>query len=200
MAAIGHLLPRRGAAICLLLAGAGVSAAAQSPPARRLLALNAATPYVEAELAPIRLPYVAPANVAIPNDLQALVTTMLRHSPTFRRQCLRIGRSSHLAVSIDLGLVPAAGSDDAAVTRVVRRDDGRVEAFVRIGALGDPVTLLAHEFEHILEQIDGVDLAGMASRPGTGVSADPASGRFETERAIAAGQRAAKEVSDAGGR
>jgi hypothetical protein len=199
MAAIGHFLLRRGAAICLLLAGAGVSATAQSPPARRLLAMNAATPYVEAELAPIRLPDQVPANVVIPRDLRALVTTMLRHSPTFRRQCLRIGRSSHLAVSIDVGLVPA-GSDDAAVTRVVRSGDGRVEAFVRIGALGDPVTLIAHEFEHILEQIDGVDLAGMASRPGTGVSADPASGRYETERAIAAGQRAAKEVSDAGGR
>ena len=69
-----------------------------------------------------------------------------------------------------------------------------MEADVQLGPSADPVKLIAHEFEHILEQLDGVDLASMATRVATGVHMVPGSGHFETERAIAAGRQVASEV------
>jgi len=55
--------------------------------------------------------------------------------------------------------------------------------------------LIAHEFEHIIEQLDGVDLPLMASRTASGVHRVPGSEHFETDRAIAAGHRVSEEVS-----
>jgi hypothetical protein len=82
-----------------------------------------------------------------------------------------------------------------ALTRIVRRPGGMMEAGVQIGPIGDPALLIAHEFEHILEQLDGVDLPSMATRTATGVRLVRGSGHFETERAIAAGKRVAEEVN-----
>jgi hypothetical protein len=56
------------------------------------------------------------------------------------------------------------------------------------------VLLIAHEFEHILEQLDEVDLPSMAARPATGVHTVPGSDHFETDRAIAAGRAVRAEV------
>ncbi len=69
---------------------------------------------------------------------------------------------------------------------------------MEVGYLGEPILLIAHEFEHILEQLDGVDLPSMAARPATGVHAVASSGRFETDRAIAAGRQVEREVFDSG--
>ena len=153
-------------------------------------------PYVEDEPAFTRLSDRPPANIAIPDTLRATVASMLRESPTFRRQCQRIASTPNLEVVVNRNLLPAS-HEAVAFTRVTRRPDGAVEATVQIGALGDDVTLLAHEFEHIIEQLDGVDLAAMASQPDTGVYLHAASGQFETERATAAGRRVAREVDDA---
>ena len=59
------------------------------------------------------------------------------------------------------------------------------------------IELIAHEFEHILEQLDSVDLAAMAARSGTGVRAVSELGHFETDRAIAAGRRVESEMASA---
>lgn len=53
--------------------------------------------------------------------------------------------------------------------------------------------MLAHEFEHVLEQIEGVRLADEADLPGTGVQR-VSGGAFETARARAAGKAAEAEV------
>ena len=91
-------------------------------------------------------------------------------------------------------MLPGMAPDEA-MTRIVRRPDGVIDAGVQVGSAGDPVLLIAHEFEHILEQLDGVDLPSMAARPATGVRLVSGSGHFETERAIAAGRRVADEVT-----
>ena len=52
---------------------------------------------------------------------------------------------------------------------------------------------LAHEFEHLIEQLDGVDLRALAKE---GEARRLPDGAFETERAIAAGQQVAGEVVD----
>jgi len=135
-----------------------------------------------------------PPNVTVPSSFADLVDVMLRSSPTFRAQCSRIGRAGRLHVTVERSL---SASPQAAVTHLTRLDNGRLQAEVELGLFGDPVLLIAHEFEHIIEQLDGVDLGAMADRSGTGVRADSRTGQFETERAIAIGKRVAREVSGA---
>jgi hypothetical protein len=68
----------------------------------------------------------------------------------------------------------------------VRARDGRIAATVEIKALLDPVKLIAHEIEHVIEQLDGVDLRAKAALPNTGVRLCD-DGAYETTRAIRAG-------------
>ena len=56
----------------------------------------------------------------------------------------------------------------------------------------DAAELIAHELEHILEQLDGVDLQAQA---GNGVVWKAGDGAFETRRAIEAGRRVAREIT-----
>src|SRR4029077_6085077 len=168
----------------LFLSLAALPCAAQS----RLVAMNIARPYVDDAPAFVRGTPSVPGNVEIPDGLQPIMQSMLRYSSTFRRQCARIGRAPDLEVVVQRGMLPATAKEGA-VTRMARRGDGRLEADVLIDALGDSVMLIAHEFEHIIEQLDGVDLAAMAARSATGVSEREKDGQFETERAAAAGRR-----------
>jgi hypothetical protein len=168
-----------------------------SEPAQQLISFNGVFPYTDD--APAAAPPIQPANVVIPDGLRVTVAAMLRGSPTFRRQCARIGRTAGLRVVVTRSLLsgwPAGG----ALTRITRVAGGRLIADVQLGHAGDHVTLLAHEFEHILEQLDGVDLAAMAARPGTGVRELPHARGFETERAIAVGRQVAGEVLRGGTR
>jgi hypothetical protein len=78
---------------------------------------------------------------------------------------------------------------------MTRKANGAVAAFVDIGPLHDTVELIAHEFEHIIEQLDGIDLAARAALPHTGVSSvGPVADMFETERAKLVGLKVASEV------
>ena len=57
------------------------------------------------------------------------------------------------------------------------------------------VELIAHELEHVIEQLDGVDLAAKLRRPNSGVYATGDSGNlFETTRAKRVGFQVAREV------
>ena len=160
-------------------------------PAQQLISFYSVFPYTEDALPPNRV--IEPANVVIPDGVRATVSAMLRASPTFRRQCARIDRTSALSVIVTRSL--AAGRSGAgAFTRITRAPDGRIVAEIELSPSGDDVTLLAHEFEHILEQLDGVDLAAMAARSGTGVRHLLHPPGFETERAIAIGRQVADEV------
>jgi len=138
-------------------------------------------------------PAGVPPNLVVPTVYRPIVAEMFRYSPTFRRQCGRLARASDLRVDLTPSLQPGLPPGEA-LTRIVRRG-GVIDAGVQIGPIGDPALLIAHEFEHILEQLDGVDLPSMAARAATGVRLVRGSGHFETERAIAAGRRVAEEVS-----
>ena len=163
-------------------------------PARQILALNAARPYVENETAADTGTLTVPANIVTASAAyRAELAAMLRFSPTFRRQCIRIAHASYLRVLVQRSLQTDVRSDGA-LTRISRTAQGGLEADVQIGVSGDPILLIAHEFEHILEQLDDVDLPAMAERSGTGVRALAQLGHFETDRAIAAGLRVAEEV------
>lgn len=181
------------AALCL---AASVTAAAddQAEHARSTASVSIGAPiaheYVDdeagvAEDRDARLPH----NVTI-SWYEIPLASMLRWSPTFRRQCARIAAAPQLRVSVVPSIVPS----DRTLTRFAFNRDGSVQADVTVGPERNPVESLAHEFEHILEQLDGVDLASMAHRRATGVYATPGGERFETERALAAGRQVAREV------
>jgi hypothetical protein len=63
-----------------------------------------------------------------------------------------------------------------------------------IGSLDDQVELIAHELEHVIEQLDGVDLHARATLPETGVRSLDEDAGFETIRAVRAGRAASEEV------
>lgn len=148
--------------------------------------------YVAAEAIPRQLP--APPNLVMPEMYRPLVESMLRDSPTFRRQCIRIAGETALTVHLTIGS-PWQRSDLRAITRMRRKPNGALTAFVHIGPLDNTVELIAHEFEHIIEQLDGVDLAAHAALPHTGVTAvGPVTDIFETKRAKLVGLKVASEV------
>jgi hypothetical protein len=152
--------------------------------------------YVEDEnILPEHLVAQLPSNVTISDAYADTVQTMLRSSATFRRQCARLGAARSLTVTVAPTILPNPQATQA-LTRIVVRRDGSMHAEVNIGTLGNAVELLPHEFEHILEQLDGVDLASLARLPETGVHAAGDGEPFETRRAIAVGRQVAREVRE----
>jgi hypothetical protein len=139
-----------------------------------------------------------PPNLKIPSMYRPYLESMVRLSPTFRRQCLRIANAPGLTV--ELQQFPARPTGwIRARTRFWTARDGRRFATVEIGALDDQVELIAHEIEHVIEQLDGVDLRARAALPATGVHVcDNADGAFETTRAIRAGIAVSEEVRRSG--
>lgn len=164
-------------------------------PAQQMVALNAAHLYSDVEADAVAASATIPSNIQLSANYQSIVRTMLRSSGTFRRQCSRIGRHEWVTVTVEPEFLPRPLGG---ATTLIRRDPhGGLDAAVRLTGQGDVIELIAHEFEHILEQLDEVDLAAMAGRMGTGVRLGPDGGQFETERAIAAGRIVAREVANA---
>jgi hypothetical protein len=124
--------------------------------------------------------------------LESVVAAVLAASPTFSLQCQRIADTRFLTVSIR----PLPRREDAccrARTTIRRYPSGAMIAWVEIPALRtrlEHAELLGHEFEHILEQIDQVDLDAQTGRGGASRLGD---GSYETARARRAGERVALE-------
>ena len=132
-----------------------------------------------------------PSNLRVAPMYRALVESMADRSPTFRRQLLRIANEPQLTIDLDVVLRIVGAR---AVTQMVRQADG-LTARIQVTRLDDVVELIAHEIEHVIEQIDGVDLAAYAGQPGTGVYTVAAGGMvFETVRATRMGVVVAQEV------
>jgi hypothetical protein len=139
-------------------------------------------------------------DVAIPSNLQfgpayrALVESMLHRSSTFRRQCARIAAEPQLTVRLQ----PAAAfwtHGARAMTKFVRQRDGRILADVYLTERDDHVELIAHEFEHVIEQLDEIDLPSKALVHDSGVfQTGSEGGMFETVRASRVGLIVAREV------
>ena len=148
--------------------------------------------YVAADAAPRQL--TAPANLLVTAIYQPLIESMLRDSPTFRRQCIRIAGEPRLRVHLAINSAPLR-SGVRATTRVTRNAEGHVSAIINIGAVQDTEELIAHELEHIIEQLDGIDLAARAAMPHTGVTEiGYAANMFETTRAKRVGLKVVSEL------
>jgi len=150
--------------------------------------------YVAADATPAQ--FSPPPNVVMSDRYGALFEKMLRRSATSRRQCVRIAAEPALLVRVSIS-TPSWRSDFRATTLINRRTDGHLIAYITIDPRHDAIELIAHELEHIIEQLDGVDLAQRAASPRSGVSQQSGTpGIFETLRATRIGQRVSAEVRE----
>jgi predicted ATP-grasp superfamily ATP-dependent carboligase len=135
-----------------------------------------------------------PSNLKISSMYRELVKTILSQSPTFRRQILRIAGAHELTVHLHM-TAPLWPRDVRATTQFVRAGNGLLAANVEIAPLNNDVELIAHELEHVIEQLDDVDLPARARQAKSGVHATTDGGvLFETIRATRIGQQVAREV------
>lgn len=138
-------------------------------------------------------PVAVPPNLDVTSLHRALVEQMLERSPTFRRQCLRIAAAPSLTVTIRTRHV-SASAGVRAQTQFVTTPSSRLHAVVEIIAMQDLAELIAHELEHVIEQLDGVDLRVRAAEASTGVR-HTGGGSFETVRAVRVGRAVAAETA-----
>ena len=130
-----------------------------------------------------------PANVNLPRDLERAITRIYDRSATFRAQCERIAEAGNVTITVRIDTaIPA----HCRAFTVVQRRNGRIRAEVHLPPNSDHSELLAHEFEHVLEQIEGLDLRTLARVKGSGVR-EIEYDLFETDRAQAAGRVVAVE-------
>jgi hypothetical protein len=154
-------------------------------------------PYDRGGVAPSRSVCDAPApalppSIAIEPGLASVVRTTLEHSPTFRQQCRILEASPTITATVRVS-TRTPGETERALSMMRRKPSGGIDATIEIRSGEELTELLGHELEHVIEQLDGVnlpqlELEGQARRlPG---------GAFETRRAIAAGRRVSSEVLD----
>jgi hypothetical protein len=130
-------------------------------------------------------------------QFERTVQDMWQRSPTFRRQVARLSGAA-LIVTID-----TCGGDCLASVRgqttMTFAHGAVIRAHARIrSSIVEVPELIAHELEHVIEQLDGVDLARLA-RQGNHVIRTDARGPYETARANSIGRAVASEYRTGGG-
>lgn len=133
-----------------------------------------------------------PPNMRVPADLRPQLEALLEASPTFQRQCDLIRRTPRVHITIGYDRRRSAYVD--AETVFERHEYGTVKVTTMLYLPGDVIELVAHELEHVCEQIEGVKLTELSrKRP---AEAHEFGGRYETRRASEAGRRVAHEFRE----
>ena len=125
-------------------------------------------------------------------ELRSEVDDLLRRSPTFRAQYQRIAEAGSVVVGVNVD-VRLCETSYRARTTFRRYQSGVILAAVAIGPGSHRGEWIAHEFEHILEQLDGRDLPKLANNHSNGVWYS-GSDVIETDRAIRAGRTVRDEL------
>jgi hypothetical protein len=175
---------RRAVAVVLEILIAGGAAAQPPDPSLAVGLPPPASDGLNAAAAPL------PVNLVVPNSIVPIVWSMWLRSPTFRRQCLRLAEHPEIVVQFELTSQVERGSGR---TRLKRRPSG-IAAAVQIG-FGDPhsyVELIAHELEHVLEQLDGTNLPVLERLGVDGVVREKHD-HYDTMRARSIGRAVARE-------
>lgn len=133
-----------------------------------------------------------PPNLEFPEKLQPTLERMWRYSPTFRRQCARLAAAPEVRVVLATSKLPVQYRGEAyAITHIRSSGPTGMHAEIWLGfeRLEESI---AHELEHIIERIDGVDVARLAERRIDGVAR--LGQAFETVRAKHMGRAVADEL------
>jgi hypothetical protein len=134
-----------------------------------------------------------PSNIHVGDFLKPSVRTLLNKSQTFRHQCDVIAAARMVRVLLVAVPAPRLSSDPRARATIGRHAHGLMRAVIEMPITGDHSELIPHELEHVIEQIEGLDLAALA-RAGDERVTEVADGVFETARARAAGLAASREA------
>jgi len=135
-----------------------------------------------------------PTNLIVPATMRSVIDAMLRSSPFFRRQCLRIANAPQATVALSW-LHSTNSTQGRARTVVTTTATGRRIALIAIPTADDQFELIAHELEHVIEQLDDIDLRTLAKVPSSGVQrCEGREEAYETVRAIRAGRTVSAEV------
>ena len=136
----------------------------------------------------VGVPSAMPCRLLAHAHFRPLLDELWSRSITFRQQCRRLAGARAVVV------LQGASAEETVWNAESRigLQDGRVVARVRVRAGRESVEVIAHELEHVLERIDGVQLALDSMRRGSGTTL--AGGAYETRRATDAGRQVAKEV------
>ncbi len=137
-----------------------------------------------------------PPNIVAAPLLRGVLDATWQQSRTFKAQCARLRGAPFLFVEIRFGNSSQIGAARARTDYVrsagdIRRAHIYIDPDLR--SLAHLIELIAHELEHVIEQLDEVELEA-ADRHGVFKTA---SGAFETARAIHIGRQVSSEVSAA---
>jgi hypothetical protein len=131
------------------------------------------------------------AALNVPDLLSRDMAQLYNRSATFRAQCDRLAQAQNMRVSLQAD--PNIPQSCRAYT-IIRRTRGMLCADVHLPAITSQFAeLVAHEFEHIIEQLEHVNLRKLAMVRGSGVR-EVGRELFETDRAQLAGTIVAQEV------
>jgi hypothetical protein len=129
---------------------------------------------------------VMPRTLKAEADLMPQIAQMLAASPTFRTQCARLDRAEKLAIILRMNPLMPKGLFRARST-IRRYSSGLLIVTVEVAPGSDQAEWIAHEFEHVLEMLDGEQLVAQARRP-TAEVWQSGDGMIETSRATDAGR------------
>ncbi len=139
-----------------------------------------------------------PRTIQVDALFETILDDLLASSPTFARQCERIAGRPLVNVSVR----PLPNGEDSccrAKTTIRRYSSGALIAWIEIPSPRirlEHAELFGHEFEHILEQIELLDLRAQADEGAGAVRLW--NGAYETARARLAGERVALEAAVSG--
>jgi predicted PurR-regulated permease PerM len=131
-----------------------------------------------------------PFNIQVNAVLLPVVASLLRTAPGFAEQCARIADARYVRVTISPVMSSSTTSRGSARTNIRRFASGAMIAAVDMPVpltMVEYAELLGHEFEHIVEQIERVDLDAMADARDGGASR-LFDGAYETARARRVGR------------
>ena len=135
-----------------------------------------------------------PANLDVDPMFQVVVEGMRQRSPAFRRQVARIGATPTIRVRLLPEDQPRPTLASHARTAITFDAGFPVSAHVYLRMTPQVSRFIAHEMEHIIEQLDGIDLR---AQDGNGVVWKSGDSSFETQRSIEAGLLVEREVTRA---
>jgi hypothetical protein len=138
-------------------------------------------------------PLDLPNNLRVPENMRPMLMRMLRSSATFRRQIAVLTAKPAVRVSVVYGGM-RGDRNYHALSTVRKHEWGAMLVDTTVFVPTDLPEIIAHELEHVCEQMEGVDLPSLSRRKGVGVY--NLNGHYETVRAIRAGQNATREYQD----
>ena len=132
-----------------------------------------------------------PANMEVSRHMSRRLQKLYDTSPSFRAQCARLASAKNLRVIVRFdGTMPTRFR---AFTIIQRRGRDLI-ADVHLPYGRTLFELAAHEFEHVLEQIEGLNLRKLSRMRETGVREIDRE-QYETDRAQLAGRVVAQEAA-----